>query len=100
VRATYGLPYARAFSGFLGPLGVVSAIAGVVADIRRYNSGSISGLHLTANLVATGVGFAGPEGAVLGLVYFAGELAYSSIDESVSRSMSQRTEYIGGGGVF
>ncbi len=51
--------------------GVGSALYGTVSSTLDYNSGKISGAHLTTNPIMTGVGFVWPVGTIIGSGYSA-----------------------------
>ena len=49
--------------------GAVLSVYSAANDIRDYKDGKISGGHLTVNLIMNGVGFLGPVGAGISLLY-------------------------------
>ena len=55
-----------------------NALAGVgaVVSIYQYGSGQISGTEFTVDMIMTGVGFLGPVGAGVSLIYFGGKAVY------------------------
>jgi RHS repeat-associated protein len=53
----------------LQALGVVSSVISAANDIDKYRNGEISGAHLTVNLVMNAVGFFGPVGTGISILY-------------------------------
>ncbi len=53
----------------LQALGVVSAGVSIANDVRRYQDGDITATHLVVNTVMNGVGFLGPVGARVSIIY-------------------------------
>jgi hypothetical protein len=49
---------------------------GAVVSIYQYGSGQITGTEFTVDMIMTGVGFFGPVGAGISLVYFGGKAIY------------------------
>jgi len=49
---------------------------GAVVSVYQYGSGQISGTEFTVDMIMTGVGFLGPVGAGISLVYFGGKTIY------------------------
>jgi hypothetical protein len=50
-------------------LGVSTAVYGGITSFQQFSRGEISGMHLTTNLVMTTVGFMGPTGMVISIIY-------------------------------
>lgn len=50
-------------------LGGVTGVVSAVNDINKYQNGEISGAHLTVNLIMNGVGFLGPIGTGVSILY-------------------------------
>jgi hypothetical protein len=51
-------------------------VAGGALSIYQYSSGQITGYELSADLIMTGVGFLGPVGAGVSLIYFGGKAVW------------------------
>lgn len=61
--------YVKGAGRVLQRVGIVSSVTSGITDINRFNRGEISGAHLTVNLIMNGVGFLGPWGAGISIVY-------------------------------
>jgi RHS repeat-associated protein len=49
--------------------GAATSVVSAANDINRYQNGEISGAHLTVNLIMNGVGFLGPVGTGVSILY-------------------------------
>jgi len=70
-----------------------NALAGLGAavSIYQYGSGQISGTEFTVDMIMTGVGFFGPVGAGISLVYFGGKAIYEySTGENLFEKPNQK----------
>lgn len=60
---------AEGIAATLKVAGVGSALYSSVSPTLDYNAGRISGAHVTANLIMTGVGFVWPVGTIISVGY-------------------------------